>query len=202
MKKKFGGVYDEKVERRSKQEEAEVVRRPAAVTRHGRPSYNVRMATVVVYRLADLRRYHHHMRDGRLALASNEMDIRRCCSVLRQLRSHLEESAMVDQIVRQQAAGYLLAYVESDQVIRSVAGFRYSENLAYGKFMYVDDLVTDSDDRSQGFGKLLFDWLVAAARERGCEVLALDSGVQRFGAHRFYLVNRMSIMSHHFILRL
>jgi GNAT superfamily N-acetyltransferase len=68
--------------------------------------------------------------------------------------------------------------------------------------MYIDDLVTNSDDRSHGFGKLLFDWLVAAARERGCAVLALDSGVQRFGAHRFYLVNRMSIMSHHFTLRL
>jgi GNAT superfamily N-acetyltransferase len=195
MKKKFRGVYDEKGERRSKQEEAEVARRPAVVMRHGRLSYNVAWqpfrCTVSYY-----------MRDGTLALVSNEMDIRRCCSVLRQLRPHLEESAMVDQIVRQQAAGYLLAYVESDQVIRSVAGFRYSENLAYGKFMYVDDLVTNSDDRSQGFGKLLFDWLVAAARERGCEVLALDSGVQRFGAHRFYLVNRMSIMSHHFTLRL
>ena len=109
---------------------------------------------------------------------------------------------MVDQIVRQQAGGYLLAYVESHLAIRSVAGFRYSENLAYGKFMYVDDFVTNSDDRSQGFGKLLFDWLVAAAREQGCGVLALDSGVQRFGAHRFYLDNRMSIMSHHFTLRL
>jgi GNAT superfamily N-acetyltransferase len=195
MKKKFRGVYDEKGERRSKQEEAEVARRPAVVMRHGRLSYNVAwqpLRCTVSY----------YMRDGTLALVSNEMDIRRCCSVLRQLRPHLEESAMVDQIVRQQAAGYLLAYVESDQVIRSVAGFRYSENLAYGKFMYVDDLVTNSDDRSQGFGKLLFDWLVAAARERGCEILALDSGVQRFGAHRFYLVNRMSIMSHHFTLRL
>src|SRR4029077_16848497 len=41
MKKKFRGVYDEKGERRSKQEEAEVARRPAVVMRHGRLSYNV-----------------------------------------------------------------------------------------------------------------------------------------------------------------
>ena len=164
--------------------------------------YNVRMAAIMVYPLAYERRHHYSMRDGTLALASNEMDIRRCCSVLRQLRPHLEESAMANQILRQQAAGYLLAYVESGEAIRAVAGFRYSENLAYGKFMYVDDLVTNSDDRSKGFGKLLFDWLVAAARKQGCEVLALDSGVQRFGAHRFYLTNRMDIVSHHFCLRL
>jgi len=134
--------------------------------------------------------------------AFNEPEIRRCCSVLRQLRPHLDECAMMKQIVRQQAAGYLLAYCESENVIRSVAGYRYGENLAYGKYMYVDDLVTNSDDRSKGFGKLLFDWLVAVAKEKGCEAFTLDSGVQRFGAHRFYLTNRMDIVSHHFFLRL
>ena len=103
-------------------------------------------------------------------LASNETDIKRCCAVLRQLRPHLEQDAMMRQIVRQQAAGYLLAYCESEKVIRSVAGYRYGENLAYGKYMYVDDLVTNHQDRSKGFGKLLFDWLVAAAKEQGCEV--------------------------------
>jgi GNAT superfamily N-acetyltransferase len=106
------------------------------------------------------------------------------------------------QIVRQQVAGYLLAYCESEHVIRAVSGYRYSENLAYGKFMYVDDFVTNSEDRSKGFGKLLFDWLVETAKKQSCEVLALDSGVQRFGAHRFYLIHRMNIVSHHFTLRL
>jgi len=109
---------------------------------------------------------------------------------------------MMKQIVRQQSGGYLLAYCESENVIRSVAGYRYGENLAYGKYMYVDDLVTNSDDRSKGFGKLLFDWLVAVAKEKGCEAFTLDSGVQRFGAHRFYLANRMDIVSHNFFLRL
>ena len=137
-----------------------------------------------------------------IEIAFNETEIKRCCAVLRQLRPHLEEGAMMRQIIRQQAAGYLLAYCESEHMIRSVAGYRFSENLVYGKFMYVDDLVTNGDDRSKGFGKLLFDWLVAAARKQGCEVLALDSGVQRFGAHRFYLTNRMDIVSHHFCLRL
>jgi GNAT superfamily N-acetyltransferase len=138
----------------------------------------------------------------KISLAADETDIRLCFAVLKQLRPCLEENAMVAQIIRQQAAGYLLAYVESEQLVRAVAGYRYGENLAYGKFMYVDDLVTNSDDRSQGFGKFLFDWLVSAAREHGCEVLALDSGVQRYSAHRFYLMNRMNIVSHHFSLRL
>ncbi|MGZ5023946.1 MAG: GNAT family N-acetyltransferase, partial [Chthoniobacterales bacterium] len=32
--------------------------------------------------------------------------------------------------------------------------------------------------------------------------LTLDSGVQRFDAHRFYLMKRMKISSHHFVLDL
>ena len=137
-----------------------------------------------------------------IALATSENDIQRCYPVLHQLRAHLDEPTMVAQILRQQVDGYFLVYCESDNEIRSVAGYRYSENLVYGKFMYVDDLVTRSDDRSKGFGKLLFDWLVAQARAHECAVFALDSGVQRFDAHRFYLVNRMNIDSHHFALRL
>ena len=79
-----------------------------------------------------------------------------------------------------------------------MAGIRVMENLAWGKFLYVDDLVTASAARSQGYGDKLFDWLLDYARAGGCEQLHLDSGVQRFEAHRFYLRKRMSISSHHF----
>jgi hypothetical protein len=48
--------------------------------------------------------------------------------------------------------------------------------------------------------------LLAELRERaidaGCRSLDLDSGVQRFEAHRFYLRERMNITAHHFDLRL
>jgi GNAT superfamily N-acetyltransferase len=135
-------------------------------------------------------------------VAADEEEIRRCYPVLRQLRPHLDESALVRQVIRQQAQGYFLAYLESETEIRSVAGYRFCENLFSGKLMYVDDLVTNSEDRSKGFGQILFDWLVAEARKKGCSQLTLDSGVQRFGAHRFYLRKGMDIVAHHFAMRL
>ena|SRR5271166_251187 len=135
-------------------------------------------------------------------VASDEEEIRRCCPVLKQLRLHLDESALVNQVIRQQAQGYILAYLESEKEIRSVAGYRFCENLSSGKLMYLDDLVTNLDDRSKGFGQILFDWLVAEARKNGCSHLTLDSGVQRFGAHRFYLRKGMDIVSHHFAMSL
>jgi hypothetical protein len=53
-----------------------------------------------------------------------------------------------------------------------------------------------------GLGGRLLEWLLAHARAQGCVQLHLDSGVQRFGAHRFYLAHRLDITSHHFATRI
>ena len=48
----------------------------------------------------------------------------------------------------------------------------------------------------------MLDWLKAYAKELGCQQLHLDSGVQRFATHRFYLKQRMDITCHHFAVEL
>ncbi|MBA2443166.1 MAG: GNAT family N-acetyltransferase [Rubrobacter sp.] len=121
---------------------------------------------------------------------------------MRQLRPHLSESEYLGRVRGMQASsGYRMAYA-ADGTVRGVAGFRVTEFLAYGRFLYVDDLVVDGGSRSGGYGKLLFDWLVERARSEGCGQLHLDSGVERHGAHRFYLREGMKISSHHFSLDL
>ena len=86
--------------------------------------------------------------------------------------------------------------------VRAVSGFRIFSSLADGRVMHVDDLVTDGMHRSRGYGVQLFDWLVDHARAAKCDRVRLDSGVQRFAAHRFYLRQRMSIVAHHCVLAL
>lgn len=130
-------------------------------------------------------------------------EILRCFPVMRQLRTHFgDEEKFVEQVERQRGDGYRMAFLEDGSGVRAVAGYRMTESLFAGKFCYVDDLVTDATKRSLGHGSALFDWLVAEARAAGCEKLELDSGVQRFAAHRFYLTKRMIISSHHFSLEL
>jgi GNAT superfamily N-acetyltransferase len=121
---------------------------------------------------------------------------------MHELRPHLVEPQFLERIRQQQQSGYQLAYLERDRQIEAVAGFRISQNLAWGKFLYVDDLVTRSQLHAQGCGGALFDWLVEYARTHTCEQLHLDSGVQRFVAHRFYIKKRMYISSHHFSMHL
>lgn len=137
-----------------------------------------------------------------IALATTDADLAACFPVIAQLRPHLTPEEFSQRVRRQQGSGFQLAACRADGEVVAVAGFRVLENLAWGRFLYVDDLVTDETSRSQGYGEALFDWLVARARVEGCGQLHLDSGVQRFGAHRFYLARRMDITSHHFALKL
>lgn len=121
---------------------------------------------------------------------------------MRELRPHIAAVDFSPRVLRQQTEGYQIAFLELDGVVRSVAGFRIFNLLFSGRTLYIDDLVTHDSDRSRGFGAALFDWLVEYAKEQACEHLSLDSGVQRFAAHRFYLKRGMDITSHHFDLNL
>lgn len=141
--------------------------------------------------------------NARVALAESREEVARCFEVMRELRTVLTGAEeFVERVTRQQHEGYRLAFVEAENEVRALAGFRVSENLYSGRFLYVDDLVTRAADRSRGFAQMLFKWLIAEGRALGCGQLHLDSGVQRFGAHRFYLAQRMAITCHHFALDL
>ena len=137
-----------------------------------------------------------------IRLADSDADIIRCHAVMQQLRPGISQTEFLPRVRRQMRQGYRLAFLQWDAEVAAVAGFRLCENLAWGAFLYVDDLVTDQSQRSMGAGRELFDWLVTFANEHGCGQLHLDSGVQRSDAHRFYLREGMHIASHHFMLSL
>ncbi len=140
--------------------------------------------------------------ESTIRLAESDADIERCFAVMVQLRPHLIKDEFVRRVKLQQPEDYRITYVEDVDTVKSVAGWRIQNMLAHGKFLYVDDLVTDEHARSQGYGDQLLDWLVNYAKAQGCDSFELDSGVQRFAAHRFYLRKRMDIVSHHFAMKL
>lgn len=142
------------------------------------------------------------MTGQRIIIATTDEEIASCYAVMAELRPHIKADEFVERIKHQTAiADYQLACLIETEV-KAVAGFRISQNLAWGNFLYVDDLVSKSKDRSKGYGGALFDWLVNHSREKGCDQFHLDSGVQRFDAHRFYLAKRMAIEAHHFGMKL
>lgn len=137
-------------------------------------------------------------------IADTDVEILRCFPVLSQLRPHVKREEFLPRIRLLQSEGYRLAFVEDsvgaygERGVVAVAGYRVSTNLALGRYLYVDDLVTASTARSNGYGRTLLNWLRKRAKEEGCEVLHLDSGTQRHRAHRFYFRQGLRIASYHF----
>jgi GNAT superfamily N-acetyltransferase len=108
----------------------------------------------------------------------------------------------VDSVLR--AGGYRLvgAFDSGSEQAMAVAGFRIAESLAWGRYLYVDDVSTAPEGRRQGLAGALLDWLIEEARGLGCEQLHLDSGTgpERFDAHRLYNNHGLSIYAHHFAM--
>lgn len=133
-----------------------------------------------------------------IRIAQTDTEIAACYPVMQELRPHIPEEQFLTRVRRQESAGYRLAYVQKPSGVVAVAGFRVGENLAWGRFLYVDDLVTLSGHRSNGYGAQLLSWLKECAAKEGCLQLHLDTGIQRREAHRFYEREGMTMASFHF----
>ncbi len=137
-----------------------------------------------------------------ITLADTDTQIAACFPVMAQLRPHLVEADFVARVLVMRAQGFQLASLSDGGQVRAVAAFRLMEKLFSGRILYLEDLVTDSVFRSQGFGAQLLDWLCDYGRAHQCTLLKLNSAVQQADAHRFYFARRMRIASYHFILPL
>lgn len=122
--------------------------------------------------------------------------------VLRELRAHLTRDSLREVLLEGAPQGLRFTAVFEESRCLAVAGWRIMANTSTLRKLYVDDLSTTSAARSSGVGAALLGELRDRARLAGCRVLDLDSGVQRHAAHRFYLRERMDIVSHHFAQRL
>lgn len=122
-------------------------------------------------------------------LLSSE-DFLKAFPIVQQLRPNLDELVYLNLIKDMQKEGYRMfalcdAVIDTEKII-AVIGVIQLTNLAYGKHLWVHDLVTDASHRSKGYGEVLLSFINNLAKENGCAVVALSSGFQRIGAHKFY----------------
>jgi ribosomal protein S18 acetylase RimI-like enzyme len=125
-----------------------------------------------------------------------EAEIAACFALMHALRPHLTSQAeFIERWRRQSEQGYSMLALWRDQRPVALAGFRVQENLVHGRFLYVDDLVTDESERGRGHGARLLDHLKAEGRVRGCRKLVLDTALDNTLGHRFYYRQGLLAMS-------
>ncbi|HEY3405759.1 MAG TPA: GNAT family N-acetyltransferase [Ohtaekwangia sp.] len=143
--------------------------------------------------MEDLIQTHVHIQEARTA-----EDIQKCWDVMHALRPHLKQEVFVDTVREMFEEGYKLAFIEQQGKAVSAVGYRFQNFLYNGKHIYIDDLSTLSEYRGHGYAGKLLDYVSELARKKGLKKVSLDSGHQRFTAHRLYLNKGYIITSHHF----
>jgi GNAT superfamily N-acetyltransferase len=129
--------------------------------------------------------------------ALNEEDIRRCWPIFHELRPHLTQDEFIRRWQAQRAEGYQIVFIESDATIVAAAGFRCMNTMAWGKILYLDDLIALHTQHGRGWGSALLMWLQGQARDRHCDAIHLDTGYHRHAAHKAYLRNGFELNCHH-----
>lgn len=130
---------------------------------------------------------HWHIADSALRHADTEADRLACFAVMHELRPHLRDAdEFMQRTGRAREQGYRILAAWEQGVVVALAGYRFQENLVYGPFLYVDDLVAASTQRGKRWGERLLTALEGVATEAGCARLVLDTGMANALAQRFY----------------
>lgn len=118
------------------------------------------------------------------------------------LRPHLYKTQFIDQVQVQAKEGYRIAVIQQNGEVVAAAGYRVATFLAWGRVLYIDDLITHPERKCSGLGSALLDWLLEEGKRLECSEAHLDTGHQRHDAHRLYLNKGFVLSSHHMSARL
>ena len=125
-------------------------------------------------------------------------------AAMQALRPNLASAAhfvgQVDNIQRPDGYRLVGIFIEGEEQAMAVCGFRLTHNLAWGRYIYIDDVCTLPQARNQGYATQLLQWINAEANRLGCSEIHLNADVSmaRNTMHRLCLNNGYRISSHHF----
>lgn len=136
-------------------------------------------------------------------LGAGDADVETVYPVIHQLRDQISLGTFSARYRGMyERDGYRIVGLFVGDECRAAAGYRFILNLAHGRSLYVDDLVTGEQWRSHGYGAALLGYLVDLARDRGVDAVRLSSGTEREDAHRFYQREGFAFVAKQFLLDL
>lgn len=122
--------------------------------------------------------------------------------LIRQLSPGVTEERYAYLLDDMLAHGYRMAAVFEDSACLGLSGFWVSSKIYSGRYMELDNVVIDSEHRSKGVGKMLYDFLLDVALQEGCEMLMLDAYLENERAHAFYEREGFIKRGYHFLNRI
>ncbi len=88
------------------------------------------------------------------------------------------------------------------QELIGVFGLWFMTRHYAGKSCEPDHVILKSEYQNRGFGKQIFEFIFDYSRKKGCETSELNSYVQNFKSHKFYMNHGYVIKGYHFLKKL
>lgn len=138
------------------------------------------------------------------SLAIHQLDRDRHAEALRllaELNPELDSETLgrrLDTIERDHSHYELHGAFDGEDLV-AVCGAWLATKLWCGRYLEIDNLVTDPSRRSEGAGTQLMEAMETLARERDCQILVLDSYASNTASHRLYHRLGYEIKGFHFV---
>jgi len=119
--------------------------------------------------------------------------------VLSELRTDLSYDEFEDLIYDMKHMEYKMVGLLENNKLITYAGVAIQTNLYHKRHLYIFDLVTLKNFRTQGYGQKMLEYLEDYARIGMCTNIVLSSGFSREKAHLFYESNGFNKKSYIFL---
>lgn len=123
-------------------------------------------------------------------------------SLVKQLNPKLEKDSYSEMLNAMLKNGYRMIAAFKENECVGVSGFWIATKIYSGKYVELDNVITDENYRSKGIGKLLSDWIIEEAKKQRCKVAMLDAYVENYKGHRFYFREGFTVRGFHFIKKI
>lgn len=122
-----------------------------------------------------------------LIVVDSQENLELAYSVMHELRTQLSyENFQKLYSEAKERDQYDIIAIKRDSRIIAVMGYRILYDFVHGKHVYIDDLVTSKEFRSQGLGAKLLEYAEKIAHLQNCTGLRLCTGVENESGKKFY----------------
>ncbi|MCM4154783.1 GNAT family N-acetyltransferase [Gramella sp. AN32] len=114
-------------------------------------------------------------------------------------KSPLDEKILKERVEESMTQNYECFGVFLNEKLIGVFGLWFMTRHYVGKSCEIDHIIFDDAYRNKGFGKKMLDFIEDYTKEKGCNAMELNSYVENFPSHKFFMNSGMVARGFHFL---
>lgn len=114
----------------------------------------------------------------------------------------LEEEVLKERLLEMFDQNYECFGIYIEEQLVGVFGLWFMTRHYAGRACEVDHIYIQDDYQRKGVGRALFEFIHEYASSKNCETMELNSYVENFGSHKFYMNLGYIIRGYHFLKKL